>query len=78
MKITAVFKNTGQDRSLDAAKLYYFDGKTESEWADLGADDDPVSINTYIGHRWHIKVDNELKKVFYITTDQPTHQEFEI
>lgn len=78
MKITAVFKNTGQDRSLDAAKLYYFDGKTESEWSDLGPDDDAISINTYIGHRWRIKVDDQLVKEITITTDKPTHQEFEI
>ena len=45
-------------------------------WGNLGHNDPPLSINTYKGHVWKLKVGEEVKKIWTIDTDQPPTLEF--
>lgn len=77
-RILASFRNQGTDASLRDAKLYYFDGNVDSLWGDLGPDDPPISINTFKGHVWRVKVGNELRKTWSIDTELPAERDFVI
>ena len=75
-QIVATFRNDGVDPALENAKLYFHDGNTDSLWGNLGHNDPPLSINTYKGHVWKLKVGEEVKKIWTIDTDQPPTLEF--
>jgi prolyl 4-hydroxylase len=63
-KKTAVFSNQGTNPSYNQAELWYGD---EMFWAKLGKGDPSVSVNTYPGHVWTLKVNGEVVKKWAIT-----------
>jgi hypothetical protein len=62
-QINAVFTNTGEDRQMDHAELYFQD----KFWAAIGKEGSPVSVNTYSGHVWNIRANGKVVKSFKIT-----------
>lgn len=69
--VHAIFRNSGRDASMRDAELY-FDEATY--WGKLTAGADPLSSNTYEGHRWNVRVDGKVVKTFVIGSD--AQQEF--
>ena len=57
------FQNTGGNPAFDSAKLFYGD---DMFWSKLGKGDPSVSVNTYPGHVWNLKVDGEVVKTWKI------------
>jgi hypothetical protein len=72
--INASFKNTGKDDGMKNAKLYY----ENDFWRNLGHDDPPMSVNTYEGHIWNVKVDEKIVKTWRISEKRGLHQKFTI
>jgi hypothetical protein len=66
--VRAVFRNTGTNDEFRSAVLYYGNQKFQN----LGFDDAPLPVDTYQGHRWHIRVNGQIRKSFVIET---THVE---
>lgn len=62
MKINGVFSNSGEDPMMDQAELLYMD----TFWGKLGKNDPDVSVNTYQGHVWNVKVDGKIVKTWEI------------
>jgi hypothetical protein len=62
--VRAVFRNTGTNDEFRSAVLYYGNQKFQN----LGFDDAPLPVDTYQGHRWHIKVNGQIRKSFVIDT----------
>lgn len=56
------------------AALYYED----KFWGNLGADDQVISVNTYEGHTWNIKVGDEVLKTIVIEEKDGESQVFTI
>lgn len=52
-KKLAKFHNTGKDPAYARAELYIGD----EFWSKLGPRDPPVSVNTFQGHVWKLKVE---------------------
>merc|ERR1712176_669777 len=62
MKISATFKNTGSDPSMDKAELFYED----MFWGKFGKGDPKLSVNTYEGHVWNVKINGKTVKTWVI------------
>lgn len=62
VKKTAIFANTGTNPAYEKAELYYED----QFWSKLGHGDGEVSVNTYDGHVWNVKVDGKVVKTWTI------------
>jgi prolyl 4-hydroxylase len=63
--LQATFRNTGKDPKLNEAKLWYED---QMFFGDLGPNDKPITVNTYVSHKWNIRVGDEVVKSYDITT----------
>jgi hypothetical protein len=59
---SAVFENTGANPEYRTAELYY----TDQFWSKFGPDDPVVSVNTYDGHVWNVKVDGKVVQTWTI------------
>ena len=57
------------------AKLYYGD---DHFWGNLGHGDPGLSVNTYNGHVWNIKVDGSVVKTWTISDKDGVQQYFDI
>mmetsp|Transcript_3677 Transcript_3677/g.7796 ORF Transcript_3677/g.7796 Transcript_3677/m.7796 type:complete len:714 (+) Transcript_3677:92-2233(+) len=68
----ATFINDKSDESMRHAQLFFQD----TFWGNYGFDDPPLGINTFKGHKWHVRVDGEVVKSFTIGRDKK--QEFHI
>ena len=68
----ATFINDKSDESMRHAQLFFQD----TFWGNYGFDDPPLGINTFMGHKWHVRVDGEVVKSFTIGRDKK--QEFHI
>ena len=66
------FINTQSDERMRHAQLFFQD----TFWGNYGFDDPPHGINSFMGHKWHVKVDGEIVKTFTIGRDKK--QEFRI
>lgn len=66
-QLYATFSNSGKDVALKAAGLYYED----TFWGGLGHGDPPLSVHTYPGHKWNVKVGDQTVKTFIIGGDDP-------
>jgi len=74
-QIYGEFRNTGKDPRFTAdTKLYYDE---DGFFGNLGPNDPPIGVNTYVTHRWNIKVNGKTLKTFEITKDDDV-QIFEI
>jgi hypothetical protein len=73
VSISAMFRNTGTNPEFDEAKLWYAD---EMFFGDLGPTDPPVAANTFVSHKWNVKVGDLVVKSFVISDEET--QEFEI
>lgn len=73
-KITATFQNSGQDGALQEADLYYED----QFWGILRNGSPVLSVNTYQGHVWNVKVNNEIVKTWIISEQDGDVQKFVI
>jgi hypothetical protein len=73
-KINAKFVNNGKDGTMSNAALYY----EEQFWGSLGTNDPVISVNTYEGHTWNIKVGDEVKKTIVIEEKDGNSQVFTI
>jgi hypothetical protein len=74
MKISAAFGNSGEDPKMKKAKLYYED----SFWGNLGPNDPKLSVNTYQGHVWNVKVDGKIVKTLTIKEKNGQKQNFNL
>lgn len=59
----ASFTNTNTDEGMRNAQLYFQD----TFWGKLGFSDPVLSVNTYEGHQWNVKVGGKTVKTFVIT-----------
>ncbi|KAL7501048.1 hypothetical protein ACHAWT_009203 [Skeletonema menzelii] len=66
------FFNTKSDERMRHAQLFFQD----TFWGNYGFDDPPHGINSFKGHKWHVKVDGEIVKTFTIGKEK--RQEFHI
>lgn len=62
VKKTALFVNTGANPAFKSAELYYED----QFWSKFGHADPEISVNTYDGHVWNVKVDGKVQKTWTI------------
>ena len=62
MKISGTFINSGKNESMDNAELFYID----TFWGKLGKGDPNLSVNTYQGHTWNVKVDGKTVNTWVI------------
>jgi hypothetical protein len=58
----ASFFNTQTDETMRNAQLYFQD----TFWGKMGFGDPALNVNTYKGHQWHVKVDENTVKTFII------------
>lgn len=77
-RVTATFRNSGDDPSLAEAKLYFFDGSKDSLWGTMGHGDPDLSVYTYKGHVWKLMVDGEAMKTWTIESEDPPTQDFDV
>jgi hypothetical protein len=71
-KITVTFENSGRDESLVNADLYFKD----RFWGNLQKGKPAISVNTYKGHVWNVKVNGEIVKTWTISDDDGEAQKF--
>lgn len=64
--MTAVFTNSGKDPRAKNAELFY----ETTRWGNLGHGDPPVSVGSFPGHRWFVKVGDTVIKEFVIGNDE--------
>jgi hypothetical protein len=76
--VTATFSNVNNDPVLANAKLFFHDGTKDSLWGPLGHADPPLSIHTYKGHVWKLKVDDETVRSWTIDNDTEAAQSFSV
>jgi len=62
----ATFRNSESDERFRNAKLYFQD----TYWGDLGFGDDALHVNTYEGHQWNVKVNEEVLKTIVINGEK--------
>jgi len=74
LKINAVFKNTGRDPAMDMAELYYED----MFWGKFGKDDPKLSVNTYEGHVWNVKLSGKTVKTWVMKESDGENQYMKI
>jgi len=72
MSIQAIFRNVNNLPEYDEAELYY----GEHSWGSLGKDSNPISMNTFYGHKWDVYVGDELVKSWDVGYGTP--QAFEL
>ena len=60
MKISATFENKGNNPVFDKAELFYED----MFWGKLGKGDPVLSVNTFEGHVWNVKVGGKTVKTW--------------
>lgn len=75
-RILATFRNQGSDPTLNEAQLYYFDGRSDSLWGELSPNDPPISVNTFKGHVWRVKVGDTVRHTWKIEQELPEVREF--
>ena len=63
--LTATFRNTSSNVQLQKAELYY----ETTRWGNIGHGDPPISVGTFTGHRWFVKVGDTVMKELVIGTD---------
>ena len=63
--LTATFRNTGSNVQLQKAELYY----ETTRWGNIGHGDPPISVGTFTGHRWFVKVGDTVMKELVIGED---------
>ncbi|CAB9527059.1 P4Hc [Seminavis robusta] len=63
--LTATFRNTGTNIQLQQAQLYY----ETTLWGNIGHGDPPISVGSFTGHRWFVKVGDTVMKEMEIGTD---------
>jgi hypothetical protein len=64
--IRAIFRNTRRHDEYERAVLYY--GNTKFQPVGF-ADPPDFGVDTYPGHRWHIKVNGQIRQSFVIKAD---------
>lgn len=69
--LTATFRNTGTNVQLQKAELYY----ETTRWGNIGHGDPPISVGSFTGHRWFVRVGDTVMKEMVIGEDDV--QEFE-
>lgn len=72
-EVQAVFRNSGEDHELQNAELFY---NGEVFFGKLGHGDNPIFVNSFEGHQWHIKVKGVVKRTF--TIGNADKQTFEV
>ena len=60
--LTATFKNTGNNPQLKKAELYY----ETTRWGNIGHGDPAISVGSFTGHRWFVKVGDKVMKEMVI------------
>jgi hypothetical protein len=73
--IQATFTNTGKDPRFLEAKLWYDD---QMFFGDLGPNDKAITVNTFVSHKWNIRVGDEVLLTFDIVEGTKTNTNFEI
>lgn len=73
-KVSGTFVNSGRDSRMDKAELFYED----TFWAKFGKDDPSLSVNTYEGHVWNVKVDGKIVKTWIIKAKDGPVQKLKI
>lgn len=63
--LTATFRNTGSNVQMQKAELYY----ETTRWGNIGHGDPAISVGTFTGHRWFIKVGDTVMKELVIGAD---------
>jgi hypothetical protein len=72
LKINGRFKNSGKDPAMDNAGLFYED----QFWGKFGKGDPVLSVNTYEGHVWNVKVDGKIVTTWVLRAKDGENQEF--
>lgn len=72
-QLKATFINTGNDPSMRDAVLYYDEAQF---WGKMGHDDPPLRANTFEGHRWNVRVNDQIVKSWVIGPEEK--QEFTV
>jgi hypothetical protein len=62
----ASFTNSQQNEHMRDAKLYFED----TYWGELGFGSSALHVNTYPGHKWNVKVGEEVVKTIVINNEQ--------
>jgi 2OG-Fe(II) oxygenase superfamily len=73
-KIHGTFKNSGKDKNMDSAELFFED----QFWGKMGPKDTSLTVNTYQGHTWNVKVDGKIVKSWTVTEGDGVKQHFTI
>lgn len=60
--LTATFKNTGNNPQLKNAELYY----ENTRWGNIGHGDPAISVGSFTGHRWFVRVGDKVMKEMVI------------
>jgi len=71
LKINGRFKNSGKDPIMDNAGLFYED----QFWGKFGKGD-TLSVNTFEGHVWNVKVDGKIVKTWVVLAKDGENQHF--
>ena len=74
MKISGKFVNSGNDETMDNAELFYED----TFWGRLGKGDPELSVNTYQGHTWNVKVNGKTVTTWVISEKKGAFQKMVI
>jgi len=72
LKVSAEFKNSGEDPTLAEADLYYQD----QFWGSLKPGDPVIAVNTFEGHVWNAKIKGEIVKTWLISRKDGSIQKF--
>ena len=78
VKVTATFENTNKDLNMKNAKLFFGGTEQDQPFGDLGFNDPPVSVNTYNGHVWKVKVNDKTMIEWTISDKKGIKQTFRI
>lgn len=63
--VTATFRNSGKNPAFKSAKLFY----ENTYWGDLEPGGSGHGVNTFHGHRWNVKVGEDIVKTWVIGTE---------
>lgn len=63
--LTATFKNTGANPQLQKAELYY----ETTRWGNIGHGDPAISVGSFTGHKWYVRVGDTVMKEMVIGRD---------
>lgn len=70
--VQGVFRNVNQLPEYDDAQLYY----GNQHWGSLGKGSNQINMNTFYGHKWDVKVGDEIVKSWTVAYGE--HQFFEL